>query len=289
MEKRGGGPRLPAISVKMWQVISPSRNRSKDSLSPNVVQVTVQWAGTIATVLVFWEAAGRLFRIRAEVLPTPSRILWEILRAWPRIWDDLLATSSEAFFGLLGAVGLGYSLALLSALNPWIARTLRPLMWIVERTPAIATAAFLLVWLGVGMGPKVFLVLLLCTVPILVQGTRGLRSLHPDLLDLARTLGLSEARTLLHFRMPASLPFFFIALRTASNLAVMGAAVGEYVGGERGLGHLLFQSTTRMNMPLVLASLCMLSITASMFYGAIALVERFAIPWHTQGRTDPWV
>jgi len=249
------------------------------SKSERRLRVIVTWLAALSLLALLWEATGRVLRVRAEVFPTPSRILWEILREWPQIWGALLATLSEAVLGLLGAAIAGCALSLLVSHQAWLGDLVLPLLWIFEKIPAVAAAAFLFVWLGTGAGPKVLLVLVLCAVQIFSQCIRGLNSIHPDLHDLAQAMGLSETQTLLRLRIPTSLPFFFLGMRQAAGLAVAAAALGEYVGADEGLGHLLFQSAIRLNMPLLLASASTLYIAAACLHAAVAAIERRVIPW----------
>ena len=72
----------------------------------------------------------------------------------------------------------------------------------------------------------------------------------------------------------------------AITLAVVGAIVGEFVGGDAGLGYLLLQANGSMDTPLLFAGLVALTIIGVALFLLVELAERLAIPWHTSARGE---
>ena len=59
---------------------------------------------------------------------------------------------------------------------------------------------------------------------------------------------------------------------------------GEFIGSDRGLGHLLVQASGMLNTPLLFAALVVLSLLAMLFFYAVEALERVLIPWHVSQR-----
>src|SRR5690606_9821933 len=70
----------------------------------------------------------------------------------------------------------------------------------------------------------------------------GLRSADKTSLDVVRAYGGNSLTQMRRVRIRASLPSLFAALRIAAPAAVLGALIGEYVGGDSGLGVAMIQS-----------------------------------------------
>ena len=79
--------------------------------------------------------------------------------------------------------------------------------------------------------------------------------------------------------MPTALPELFSGMKIAITLAVIGAVIGEFVGGNRGLGYLILVANQDLDTPLAFAALLVLSVAGILLYGMIELAERLLIPW----------
>jgi len=103
--------------------------------------------------------------------------------------------------------------------------------------------------------------------------------------DLMRSYGASYAATLLRLRLPAAMPFIFNGLKINSTLAMIGAIVAEYFGGPTfGMGFRINTQAGLLQLDLVWAEIAVAALAGSLFYGAIAYVERLVTFWHPSYR-----
>jgi NitT/TauT family transport system permease protein len=79
--------------------------------------------------------------------------------------------------------------------------------------------------------------------------------------------------------MPTALPELFSGMKIAITLAVIGAVIGEFVGGNRGLGYLILIANQDLDTPLAFAALLILSVVGLVLYALIEVAERLLIPW----------
>jgi NitT/TauT family transport system permease protein len=91
-------------------------------------------------------------------------------------------------------------------------------------------------------------------------------------------MGLSEFNTFRLIRLPNALPSIFAGLKISITLAVVGAVVGEFVGGDGGLGYQLMVANGSMNTPLLFAGICVLTLLGILLFWAVEVLERIAIP-----------
>jgi NitT/TauT family transport system permease protein len=140
--------------------------------------------------------------------------------------------------------------------------------------------------MGFGTTPKIMVAILIAFFPVVISTVAGLRSVEPELLDLAKTMGASTVQTFLKIRFPAALPHIFAGLKVAVTLAVVGAVVGEFVGANAGLGYLLLIANGNLNAPLLFAGLFIMSIVGIVLFVLIELAERVLVPWEPGRRGD---
>ena len=154
-----------------------------------------------------------------------------------------------------------------------------PLLLIAQLIPKVAVAPILLVWFGYGFAPKVIIAFLVAFFPIVVNVASGFVSVQRELLDLGRSLEASRWQIFWKFRIPTALPDLFSGMKIAVTLAVTGAIIGEFVGGDKGLGYLIIIANQELDTPLAFAALLIISIAGILLYAGIELAERLLIPW----------
>ena len=121
--------------------------------------------------------------------------------------------------------------------SPFIERASLPLAVLIQVTPIIAYAPAIVIWFGFGLKSILVITSLVCFVPFLVNSVAGLRSVDPNLLELARSVDARRRVIFWRLRLPSSLPFLFSAARIAVGLALIGAVLGEFFGSKEGLGY----------------------------------------------------
>jgi NitT/TauT family transport system permease protein len=107
--------------------------------------------------------------------------------------------------------------------------------------------------------------------------TTAAHSLPEELSEWLRTTGAGLAQRVLRIYVPASLPFFFRSLKLAVSLALSGALIAEVIGADRGLGYLLLLGAASSNVPLLLATVCVVSMIIGIVLALIRILERFSM------------
>jgi NitT/TauT family transport system permease protein len=130
------------------------------------------------------------------------------------------------------------------------------------------------------MVPKVLIAFLIAFFPVVINTAVGLAAIEPEKIQLARSMGLNAIDTFFKIRLPDALPSIFGGLKISITLAVVGAVVGEFVGGDAGLGYLLMVANGSMDTQLLFAGIVCLTVLGVVLFGLVELAERLAIPRH---------
>lgn len=236
----------------------------------------------IALVLI-WEAITRLFGIPAFLLPAPSAVLSSLAGHANLLLTNTWITTLEILFGFGLSIVVGVPLALAIFLWPPFARSVFPLLVSSQAMPKVAIAPLLLVWFGFGLLPKVLIAFLIAFFPVVINTAVGLSSIEHEKIHLARSMGLSGTATFFKIRLPNALPAVFGGLKISVTLAVVGAVVGEFVGGDAGLGYLLMVANGSMDTALLFADLLVLTVLGVVMFMLVEVAERIALPRHARG------
>ena len=237
-------------------------------------------AFAIAVAVAIWEAWVRAAGVPVYIVPAPSVVI-------ERLWGDLGffalhggITLAEALAGFLLGAAVAFTGATLMAHSRFLERTLLPIAILVKVTPIVAVAPLFVIWFGFGSLPKVFIASLITFFPVLVNAMVGLRAVNPGALDFFRSLHASRAETYFKLRLPSSLPYLFAAFRISIPLSVIGAVVGEWFSGDRGLGSVIIVAHNNLDMPTLFSAILVLAFLGITLTIITAYIERKMLFWH---------
>lgn len=237
-------------------------------------------------LLILWEAITRGAGVPFVLLPPPSAIGARILTAVPTLAADFRQTVLKAMlFGFVVGSGAGFVVAVLADRFRFLSNGLLPIGNLVSALPMIGIAPIMVIWFGFDWQSKAAVVVVMTFFPMLVNTLEGLKTAGHMERDLMRTYGSSHWQTLFKLRLPAAMPFVFNALKINSTLALIGALVAEFFGTPVvGMGFRISTEVGRMNLDMVWAEIALAALVGSLFYGAIALLERAVTFWHPSYR-----
>ena len=230
-------------------------------------------------LLLLWQA-GATEMDAAYILPTPVQILqrlWELRE--PLFLVHLPATMSVTGIGLAISLVLGLALAVAMDASRLVRRMLYPLVVVSQTIPTTAIAPLFVLWFGYGIWSKVLVTVLITFFPITITVYDGLRSAKTEMAELLQTYGATRREIFWKIKAPCALPYFFSAIKMAVPMSIIGAAIGEWLGAQSGLGYFSRRMMTQLDGAGVFAPIVLLSATAMIAVGIVALLERKFVRW----------
>jgi NitT/TauT family transport system permease protein len=233
------------------------------------------WA-LLVILLLGWEFFSGVFHLSVLVLPAPSVVgasLWRGLATgylWPHIWQ----TSLELVLGLSMGCVIGFLSGVVMGESEFLRRLLLPYVVTSQVVPKLALAPLFIVWFGFGMTSTVVITALICFFPLMENTLTSIQQVDAHRLDLFRMLGATRWQTLLRLKIPSGLPSIMAGLRVAVVFALVGAVVGEFIGGSKGLGALIIASQGMMDTPLMFAVLVVITVLGLALYQITVAVEK---------------
>lgn len=257
--------------------------------APRWLQETIPPTLLVAFVLAGWQVASDRGGVPAFILPSPTEIVGALWETRQLLGEHIAQTMLETALGLAAALISGVMLAAAIDLSPFLRRALYPLLVASQTIQILAIAPLLIIWFGFGVLPKVIIVTLVCFFPVAVGTADGLASADPELIALLRTMGARRGQIWRMVRLPSALPSFFSGLRVAVTYSVVGATIGEWVGGQRGLGVYMIRSKNAFATDQVFGAILITSFLSIGLFVVVWLIERAALPWyHSAQRSAQW-
>ncbi|WP_394177663.1 ABC transporter permease [Yoonia maritima] len=225
--------------------------------------------GATTCGVLLWQALIWITDAPHFILPSP----WLVAQAaWQNrllIGENALFTLTEVGLGLVHGSLLGVVTAVLLASSDRLHRLVMPLLVFTQAVPVFAIAPILTLWLGYGIISKVMMAVLIIYFPVTSAFYDGLTRIPQNMLDLAMTMGGTNAQIMRRIRIPHALPSLGTGLKLAAVYAPIGAVIGEWVGASKGLGYLMLLANGRAKTDLMFASLITLAAMTIALYFAV--------------------
>lgn len=235
--------------------------------------------GTAAALIIIWEFGVRAFGVPEYIAPTPSAVASTLISEFPQLMRNFWPTLYESLMGFFVGNLAAVLIAVAFVHSRLAERAFFPIAVFINTIPILAIAPILVLIFGAGLTAKVVIAALICFFPTLVNMVRGLQSVSPQALELARILSASKAEVFWKIRLPSSLPFLFSALKIAATTCVIGAIVGEWVGADLGLGALIIDATFNFRSALLYATVFLSSGLSVFLFAAVSITERLVVRW----------
>ena len=234
---------------------------------------------SVALLVVFlaaWQWGPGLLGIPPFIIPPLSMVYHEFLRmlAVSALMTHTGITAAEVIAGFVLGSLLGAFFGYILGMSPTAEFALSPYILALQIAPKVAFAPLFILWMGFTVYPKILVAILIVFFPVMVNVLSAIRTVDPDLINLARAFKATRAQIFWKIEFPASLPPLFAGLRIASTLAVVGVVVGELVGGNMGLGYLLSFGEGQANTSMVFVAILMLTLVGGIAYLAVILIEQ---------------
>ncbi|MEQ9814081.1 MAG: ABC transporter permease [Azospirillaceae bacterium] len=232
-----------------------------------------------------WTLLVNLLAVPEYLVPSPLALAHEFwfLLTEGNLMSHVPVTVIEIVTGFVAGSLLGVIFAVAFTRAPWLELLLSPLIVLIQTAPKISIAPLLLLWLGLGLAPKIVLVIIVTFFPVMSNVHGGLKGIDPRLHDFARIVRMPAWMKFRRVELPHCLPSLFAGMKIAATLSVTAAVIGELMGARAGLGYLLRLGQETADVGIVMVAVILLSIIGFVFYLAIEWAERRLLAWHESG------
>src|SRR5439155_11466140 len=185
---------------------------------------------------------------------------------------------------------LGFALALVAGvvigvITGWYRRirlVADPFLNALYATPRVAMVPLIIIWFGIGMWSKVFIVFINAFFPVLINTIGGIRATDADLLRAARAFCASDWQIFKTVAIPGAVPFILTGVRQSVALGLIGVVVGEMFGGSQGIGYMVNYGGQTFQTDTVFLGVVIIAFAGILLTSVAEQLERRFSRWRPQ-------
>ena len=230
-------------------------------------------------VYLFFEFVPRVFSIPSYVLPTANSILSALWNDKNILADHFLTTFFEWMLGLFISIFLGIFIGTFSLCYSFLEKILSPIFVVSQSIPYLIFIPFLLIWLGLGSAPKIFLVVLTCTFPIAMVLQKEFSSAKEEYQSFIQLFQLNFIHSLFHIYFPYSFKGFLKSLKISSCYSFGSTVIAELMGSENGLGVYLQRAQSSYRLDKMMCVVFIILVVTFIVHYGIDILEKKFIFW----------
>jgi sulfonate transport system permease protein len=235
-----------------------------------------------AFVVALWQGASGFGLISDTLLPAPSSVLaagWRLARSG-ELAANIEISFLRAVAGLVVGGGIGLALGLANGLSKLSENLTDSTLQMIRNVPHLALIPLVIVWFGIDEGAKLFLVALGVFFPLYVNTLHGVRSVDPQLIEMARSYGMSNGALFRRVILPGALPSIFVGFRYALGVMWLTLIVAETIAAQSGIGYMAMQAREFMMTDVVVLSILIYALLGKFADFVARFLERVCLPWH---------
>ena len=231
-----------------------------------------------------WYLLIAIMQPNERLFPPPHAVFGQLIEVYQQ--GDLMPAFTNSAKALGIGLGLAMAVGIILGLLIGMSRTgdllAAPYLWAYFATPDIALAPLVIIWLGFGMGAKVWMIFFAASVPLMLACKEGIQSVDGSLVRAARSFGASRRKLFGMVIIPATMPFIGLGIRNAISRGFVGLLVVEMTVGTGGLGQEVMRAGRRFDAARMFAYIGVLVFIALVLIGMSKRFERYTARWREE-------
>lgn len=248
-------------------------------MTPRLKQILWLWWLPVALVALWWIGSAESGNFFFPPLSRIVEVTWRDLtngilvgHMSASLWNMALGLGFATVLGVLFGLVIGESRAIREATGPFLN--------FVRAIPPAAIVPIVIVAMGTGPAPKVFIIAFACVWPILLNTVDGVRGMNPQLMETARAFRIPFALRNRKILFMAALPQIMAGLRIALAISLVLMVIGEFVGASKGLGFYIREKKEAFALAEAWGGTILTGILGYLLSAIFLRFERWALKWH---------
>lgn len=233
----------------------------------------------LVVMFALWEILARMGVIDSFITSQPSRIISTIQNLYAQgvLFLHIGITCLETIIGFLLGTMLGVLIAIALWWSKFLSQVSEPYLVVLNSLPKIALGPVFIVWIGAGPVAIIVMTLAISLIVTILEVLNGFVNTDPDKIKLVESFGGTKYQVLTKVLLPASFPNIINALKVNVGLSWVGVIVGEFLVSRAGLGYLIVYGGQVFKLDLVMTSVVILGIAATIMYQGVIYFEQFVL------------
>jgi NitT/TauT family transport system permease protein len=238
----------------------------------------------VILTMALWQAAWSAGKISPLFFTGPSMIVKRGIEEWThgRLKSDMIYSGTNFAVGVGLAIFSGVVLGVIIGWYKKVAMLFEPFLNALYATPRVSLVPLILIWFGLGMWSKVFIVFINAFFPVLINTIGGIKATDSDLLRAARAFCASDWQIFKTVAIPGAVPFILTGVRQAVALGLIGVVVGEMFGGSQGIGYMVNYGGQTFQTDTVFLGVVIIAFSGIILTSLAEALERHFSRWRPE-------
>lgn len=243
----------------------------------------------VALFLGLWQLLMTLGIISSRTMSTPGQVLHTFFLKFTQpepdgatVQEHFLSSFKLAMAGFGTAVVIGVPMGLVMGYYKAARKLLNPIFEVVRPIPPIAWIPIVILFLGIGMEAKVFIVFVAAFVPCVINSYTGVKLTNPVYINVARTMGASHFRIFTKICIPSALPMVFTGIRVSLGSSWSTLVAAEMLASTNGLGYMIQMGRTIIRPDIILVGMLVIGCTGALMSFVLGRIEKHIAPWRNR-------
>ena len=249
-------------------------------------QLTVLSIIGVLAFLLIWQFAVIGGLLPNRYVPMPSEVVKLFFVKWVDPNPDgavlgvhILASLQVALTGFFLAIIIGVPLGLFMGWFRGFESFMRPIFEILRPIPPVSWIPITIIWLGLGLQAKAFIVFFSAFVPCTINAYTGIRQTSPALINVAKVCGASNFTIFRKIGIPSAMTMTFAGIRVALGNAWATLVAAEMLAANVGLGYMIQQGRSFARPDIIILGIVVIGILGVIFTWLLGLVEGKVLGW----------
>ncbi|MCI9133244.1 MAG: ABC transporter permease [Lachnospiraceae bacterium] len=240
----------------------------------------------VAMFLGIWQLLMTVGIISQRTMSTPEQVLKTFLvklsspdpdgaTVQEHFWSSL----KLAMAGFFSAILVGIPMGLVMGYYRTARRLLNPVFEIIRPIPPIAWIPIVILFLGIGMPAKVFIVFMAAFVPCVINSYTGVKQTNPVYIQAAKTMGAGHWRIFTRVCIPSAVPMVFTGIRISLGSSWSTLVAAEMLASTNGLGYMIQMGRTMIRPDTIVVGMLVIGCTGALMSILLGRVEQHIAPW----------
>lgn len=235
-------------------------------------------------LLAIWQAAAWIGWLDEATLASPVQVWQAFADRWSsgELWPSILTSLRRVVVGLAIGVSIGTVLGLVAGLSRVGEELVDAPLQMLRALPFLGLMPLLIVWLGIGEGVKVGLVVIGVIFPVYLNLHKGIRGVDPRFAELSKACGVGRWGVIRKVILPGAMPSFLVGLRFSLGIAWLSLVIAETVNADKGIGYLIMQGQQYLQTDVIVMGLVIYALLGLLMEGLVRLIEWRTLPWRRE-------
>lgn len=231
--------------------------------------------GLVVFFIILWEVLANIGVIDSFITSKPTRIVETFVSMLSEgLMMHILVTCLETIVGFLLGTILGTFIATLLWWSPFLSKVVAPFLVVLNSLPKVALGPIIIIWVGAGTSAIITMALAISVIVTILEMLNAFLSTDKNKIKMAQTFGANKFQVFTKIVFPSNIPALLNVLKVSIGLSMVGVITGEFLVSKAGLGYLIVYGGQVFKLDLVMTSVIILGIVATLMYHGIVLLEK---------------